>query len=68
MIGAASARFSHLRRLPRLGVAFMAGVVSTFALPPYHAIPVLWIALPVLRRCGRGGRQGRVAFGKNGRV
>ena len=47
MIGAASARFSHLRRLPRLGVAFMAGVVSTFALPPYHAIPVLWIALPV---------------------
>ncbi len=48
MIGAASARLSQLRRLPRLGVAFLAGILTTFALPPYHAIPVLWIALPVL--------------------
>jgi len=37
-----------LRGWRRLGAAFCAGMVATAALPPFHVIPALWLALPVL--------------------
>lgn len=32
----------------RLTVAFLAGAISSLALPPWFAFPVLWLSLPVL--------------------
>jgi apolipoprotein N-acyltransferase len=37
-----------VRGIRRLAVAFVAGALTTAALPPFHIIPALWIALPVL--------------------
>jgi apolipoprotein N-acyltransferase len=32
----------------RLAVAFAAGAISSLALPPWNAFPVLWLSLPIL--------------------
>src|SRR5437868_14517343 len=48
MLDAAVHWLIALRGVRRLGVAFIAGVLTTAALPPFYIIPVLWISLPVL--------------------
>ena len=48
MIATIAARVGALGRWGRLATAFAAGAIATAALPPYHIIPALWLALPVL--------------------
>jgi apolipoprotein N-acyltransferase len=47
-INACAAWLQRLRGWRRLAVAFVAGALTAAALPPFHVIPVLWIAFPVL--------------------
>ena len=48
MIATIAARLGVLGRWGRLATAFAAGAIATAALPPYHIIPALWLAVPVL--------------------
>jgi apolipoprotein N-acyltransferase len=48
MIAAAAQRATALTGWGRLAVAFAAGALSVAALPPFHVIPALWIAVPLL--------------------
>ncbi|TAL02823.1 MAG: apolipoprotein N-acyltransferase [Rhodospirillaceae bacterium] len=48
MISAGLRWISTLRGWRRLAAAFCAGGLATAALPPFHVVPVLWIALPLL--------------------
>jgi apolipoprotein N-acyltransferase len=39
---------ARLRGAPRLALAGAAGAAATLAMPPFHAVPALWIAVPVV--------------------
>jgi apolipoprotein N-acyltransferase len=51
-----------VRRWPRAGVGIGAGVLAAGAMPPVFAVPLLWIAFPVLLWLTDGARNRRGAF------
>lgn len=55
-------RFTDARGWKRLGLAALAGAVATLALPPAHALPLLWIAFPVLLWLLRGSGRAQTDF------
>jgi len=48
---------------PRYLAAFAAGVLASFAFPPFDAFPVLWVSFPVLYLLLLAAGTGRQAFG-----
>ncbi len=48
MIEALHARLLGLKTWQRVTLGFVFGALSTLAMPPWHFVPVLWIALPAL--------------------
>lgn len=68
-LAAASSRLALLagrlidaRGMKRLGLAALSGAVATLALPPAHALPLLWVAFPVLVWLLRGSDRVRTDF------
>lgn len=57
-----SARIAALTGWRRHLVAALAGALATVALPPFHLIPLLWLAFPLLVWLLRGVGTGRQAF------
>ena len=65
MVPAFAARLSALTGWRRIAVACLAGAVSVLALPPIHAVPVLFVTLPALLWLldGVSGRRAAFAVG-----
>jgi apolipoprotein N-acyltransferase len=57
-----AARLSNLAGWRRFGLALTLGAVSALALPPVHAIPLLWLCFPPLVWLIDGARRDRAAF------
>jgi len=48
MIARLHSRLLGLKTWQRIPLGFAVGALSTFAMPPWHWLPVLWVAFPVL--------------------
>lgn len=55
-------RLIQARGGQRLGLAALAGAIATLALPPAHALPLLWLAFPALVLLLRGSERKRNDF------
>jgi len=58
----AGGALTRLRGWRRRGLAVLLGAVAAAALPPVHAIPLLWLAFPCLLLLLSGAAQWRAAF------
>ncbi len=58
----AAVRVSAARGWRRRGYALSFGLLAALALPPVHALPLLWIAFPGLLRLLDGAESGKRAF------
>lgn len=65
MLHVLASRLADLTGWRRHGMAALAGAAAVLALPPFHALPVLWLAFPVLLWLldGVAGRRGAFAVG-----
>ncbi|PKU23326.1 apolipoprotein N-acyltransferase [Telmatospirillum siberiense] len=61
-LAGAALRLAHQHGWRRRGLAVLLGVLAALALPPIHALPLLWIAFPGLILLLDGGSGGRQAF------
>ncbi|MDX2143782.1 MAG: apolipoprotein N-acyltransferase [Rhodospirillaceae bacterium] len=61
-LGALHARLLTLKLWQRLILSFLCGALATLAMPPWHAVPLLWIAFPMLLWLLEGCRSGREAL------
>ncbi len=55
-------RFVQARGWKRLGIAALVGAIATLALPPAHALPLLWLTFPALIWLLRGSDRKRNDF------
>lgn len=61
-LSALAGRFIQARGGKRLGLSALAGAIATLALPPAHALPLLWLAFPALIWLLRGSDRKRNDF------
>ena len=62
MIGRVAAAVTAARGWPRAGIGIAAGALAAAAMPPLFAVPLLWVAFPLLQWLTDGARNRRGAF------